>query len=59
MPTYQYKCVNCGDLEFYQSMYESSFIDCPNCHSRNFKKIIQPNAIKFVGSGFYSNDSKK
>ena len=59
MPTYKYRCSNCGDLEFYQSMYEPTFIDCPNCNSNNFKKVMQPTSIKFNGPGFYSTDSKK
>jgi putative FmdB family regulatory protein len=59
MPTYNYRCSRCGDLEFYQSMYESPFIDCPKCRSKNFTKIITTPAVTFNGPGFYSTDKGK
>ena len=59
MPTYQYQCSSCGDLEFYQSIYEATFTTCPRCESENFRKIIATApGIKFNGSGFYSVDSR-
>lgn len=59
MPTYTYNCSNCGELEFYQSMYESTFVICPNCESCDIRKTISVPAVKFIGPGFYNTDNKK
>lgn len=58
MPTYEYKCSNCGTLEYYQSMFEASLVECPECNSTDFIKVINSVNVKFVGTGFYTNDSK-
>lgn len=59
MPTYQYHCDKCGDVEFYQSMNDKTFTECPTCKSNNIKKVFKSNPIIFNGKGFYSTDNRK
>jgi len=61
MPTYQYKCKNCGfELEELQSMTEPPLLRCPECHTDNLARIMGTGAgLIFKGSGFYLTDYKK
>ena len=60
MPTYNYKCENCGDLfSAIQKMSESPLLDCNICDGR-VRRIISGGAgIIFKGSGFYHTDYVK
>lgn len=50
MPTYDYKCADCGRLfEKFHGMNEQPQVVCPECQSVNV----------FKGAGFYVNDYKK
>ncbi len=60
MPTYVYECSKCNDVfEVEQRIVEDALTDC-HCGSQGtVKRIIQPIAVMFKGSGFYVNDSNK
>jgi putative FmdB family regulatory protein len=60
MPTYEYKCQECGhEFEKFQSMLEEPVKKCPVCKGR-VKRLIGTGAgLIFKGSGFYITDYKK
>jgi len=57
MPTYEYKCKDCGHLfEKVQRMSDDLLTDCPECQG-SLKRLIGTGAgLIFKGSGFYSTD---
>ncbi len=59
MPTYDYKCLDCGHtFELFQSMSSEPIDVCPNCGGK-VKRLIGPGAGPyFKGSGFYQTDYK-
>lgn len=59
MPTYDYKCTECGYLfEYFQKMTDSPLEECPECHGK-LKRLIGAGAGPiFKGSGFYQTDYK-
>lgn len=58
MPTYEYRCRDCGeDLEVQQSFTDDPLTECPSCGG-SLKKIFGNVGIAFKGSGFYKNDSR-
>jgi putative FmdB family regulatory protein len=58
MPTYQYKCRECGeDLEVVQSFSDDALTTCPSCNG-SLRKIFSAVGISFKGSGFYANDAR-
>ncbi len=61
MPTYDYKCENCGHLfEYFQSMADDPLKTCPDCKQDSLKRLIGGGmGVIFKGSGFYVNDAKK
>ncbi|MBL8034218.1 MAG: zinc ribbon domain-containing protein [Leptospiraceae bacterium] len=61
MPTYDYKCADCGRIfEKFHGMNETPQVSCPECQSINTARQISLGAgIVFKGSGFYVNDYKK
>jgi putative FmdB family regulatory protein len=60
MPTYEYKCQNCGyTFEKFQNMREKPLARCPECNGK-VKRLIGGGAgVIFKGSGFYANDYNK
>jgi putative FmdB family regulatory protein len=59
MPTYTYRCDNCG-IQFDQQQH---FIDppltrCPECGKKTLRKVYLPVGIVFKGSGFYATDHR-
>jgi len=58
MPTYDYRCGECGhELEIFQSFSESPKRKCPECGRLKLKRVIGTGAgIIFKGSGFYETD---
>ena len=57
MPTYVYRCSECDStFEAFQRITEDPLTDCPNGHHGTVKRVIQPVAIAFSGSGFHIND---
>ncbi|MHB1318011.1 MAG: FmdB family zinc ribbon protein, partial [Anaerolineae bacterium] len=59
MPTYQYKCEDCGvRFERFQHFSEQPLERCPECDG-SVRRVIQPVGVIFKGSGFYVTDNKK
>ncbi len=58
MPTYGYRCSNCGhQFEIQQRMTDAPLEACPKCQGK-LTKILYPTGVIFKGSGFYSTDYK-
>lgn len=59
MPTYDYKCKECGLVfEAFQSITEDALTQCRDC-TGSVQRLISKNVnIQFVGSGFYVNDKQ-
>lgn len=58
MPTYEYKCEQCGQFDFWQSIKDDALSACPTCGSP-VKRLISRNVgIIFKGSGFYVTDNR-
>ncbi|MDI3480890.1 MAG: hypothetical protein PWQ97_545 [Tepidanaerobacteraceae bacterium] len=56
MPTYIYRCKNCGDFEKEQSIKENPLRVCPTCGGP-VQRLISPNVgLVFKGSGFHITD---
>ncbi len=58
MPTYDYKCDNCGhELETFQSITAKPLRKCPDCGKLKLKRLLGTGAgLIFKGSGFYETD---
>ncbi len=60
MPTYEYKCEQCGDrFDHFQSMTSEPLQTCKKCHGKLRRLIGEGAGILFKGSGFYCTDYKK
>ena len=58
MPTYEYRCKDCGNhLEVVQSFTDEPLTECPSCKG-NLRKVFGSIGITFKGSGFYKTDSR-
>jgi putative FmdB family regulatory protein len=58
MPTYQYKCEECGiAFERFQHFSDAPVTVCPECNGA-VRRVIHPVGIIFKGSGFYITDHK-
>ncbi|MCU0317327.1 MAG: hypothetical protein MUC92_12115 [Fimbriimonadaceae bacterium] len=59
MPTYVYECQTCEKVfEVDQRISEDPLRDCRCGSNGSLKRLIQPTAVLFNGSGFYVNDSR-
>ena len=59
MPTYQYRCTECGgQLEAVQKFTDDPLTVHEDCGGR-LRKVFSPVGIVFKGSGFYRTDSRK
>jgi putative FmdB family regulatory protein len=57
MPTYQYRCQDCGhEFEEFQSMTEDAISVCPRCKGVTRRLISGGAGLLFKGSGFYITD---
>ncbi len=58
MPTYEYKCENCGhQFEQFQSITSKPLRVCPQCGENKLNRLIGAGSgIIFKGSGFYATD---
>ncbi|WCC80362.1 zinc ribbon domain-containing protein [Cutibacterium equinum] len=57
MPTYQYRCNDCGrDLEVVQKFSDPALTICPTCEG-TLRKVFSAVGVVFKGSGFYSTDN--
>lgn len=58
MPTYQYRCTECGhELEKFQSFHDDPLVHCPECSGR-LRKVFNAVGVVFKGSGFYRTDNR-
>jgi putative FmdB family regulatory protein len=58
MPTYQYRCVDCGsELESVQKFSDPSLTECPECDG-TLRKVYSAVGVVFKGSGFYATDNR-
>jgi putative FmdB family regulatory protein len=58
MPTYQYKCDECGIVfDRFQHFSEEPVRVCPECGAA-VRRVIQPVGIIFKGKGFYVTDNR-
>lgn len=57
MPTYQYRCPQCGhEFEAFQYITEDAIKECPACHGETRRVITGGSGFLFKGSGFYITD---
>lgn len=58
MPTYEYRCDNCGhEMEAFQSMSAKPLKKCPECGRMKLVRLIGTGAaVLFKGSGFWQTD---
>ena len=57
MPTYVYECATCANtFEVDQRITEDPLKDCQCGAKGSLKRLIQPTAVMFRGSGFHIND---
>jgi putative FmdB family regulatory protein len=57
MPTYVYQCSSCDStFEVEQRITENALDSCACGSTGTVKRIIQPIAVMFKGSGFHIND---
>lgn len=60
MPTYDYKCLDCGhSFEAFQKINDASLEICPRCKGKLKRLIGAGGGLIFKGSGFYATDYKK
>lgn len=59
MPIYDYRCAECGDFEYSQSIKDKPLTKCPKCQNKVQRLISNNVGIIFKGSGFYINDSRQ
>jgi putative FmdB family regulatory protein len=59
MPTYAYRCQNCGsEFEKVQKFSDKPVSKCPVCGKGPVRRLLQPAAIVFKGSGWYATDHR-
>ena len=57
MPTYEYKCKECGHhFEAFHSMSSDPLTECPKCEGLVDRLIGAGAGVLFTGSGFYETD---
>jgi putative FmdB family regulatory protein len=60
MPTYAYRCPNCGhEFEKFQKITDRTRPRCPKCKAKTERVITGGAGVLFKGSGFYETDYKK
>jgi putative FmdB family regulatory protein len=58
MPTYSYKCAECGHaFDIHQSFSDDALTACPECGGP-LRKVFGAVGVTFKGSGFYRTDSR-
>ncbi|RKX21084.1 MAG: zinc ribbon domain-containing protein [Candidatus Zixiibacteriota bacterium] len=59
MPTYQYRCLDCGDeFEEFQSIIDPPLKTCKKCNGKLQRLISGGAGFLFKGSGFYITDHR-
>jgi putative FmdB family regulatory protein len=60
MPTYAYRCPNCGhEFEKFQKITNRTRPRCPKCKTKAERVITGGAGVLFKGSGFYETDYKR
>ncbi|HEX9615004.1 MAG TPA: zinc ribbon domain-containing protein [Bacteroidota bacterium] len=61
MPTYDYKCKECGhSFEEFQSISANPLVKCPQCGKDGLRRMLDGGAgMIFKGQGFYQTDYKR
>ena len=58
MPTYSYRCRDCGvEFDTQQAFTDASLTECPECKG-DLRKLFSAVGVTFQGSGFYRTDSR-
>lgn len=58
MPTYEYRCTECGhEFDIVQKFSDDALEHCPQCEGR-LRKVFNAVGVVFKGSGFYRNDAR-
>ena len=58
MPTYSYRCTECGtSFDIQQAFTDGALTECPSCGGR-LRKLYGSVGVTFNGSGFYRTDSR-
>lgn len=58
MPTYQYRCTECGvEIERVQKFSDPALTHCEDCGG-TLRKVYNAVGIVFKGSGFYATDNR-
>lgn len=58
MPTYSYRCADCGHaFDIQQTFTDDSLTVCPECGG-TLRKVFGNIGVSFSGSGFYRTDSR-
>ncbi|WP_439692744.1 FmdB family zinc ribbon protein [Curtobacterium sp. SP.BCo] len=58
MPTYSYRCTECGNaFDIKQSFSDATLTECPACGGE-LRKVFSPVGVTFNGGGFYRTDSR-
>lgn len=58
MPTFDYRCIACGNtFEFTKAFGSKEHPACPACSNRKTEKLLSPPSVHFKGGGFYKTDS--
>jgi len=55
MPTYEYRCEQCGDFEQNQRITDPPLERCPTCR-RKVRRLISSTSFQLKGSGWYVTD---
>jgi putative FmdB family regulatory protein len=59
MPTYDYKCLDCGvAFELFQRISDEAITNCPKCNGHVRRLIGAGSTPIFKGTGFYQTDYK-
>lgn len=61
MPTYEYRCTECGQLiEAFQRMSDAPLTTCPSCQKEGLKRLVSGGAgVLYKGEGWYVTDYSK
>ncbi|WP_350349343.1 FmdB family zinc ribbon protein [Agromyces sp. G08B096] len=58
MPTYSYRCTECGNaFDIHQAFSDEALTTCEVCGGR-LRKLFNTIGVTFNGSGFYRTDSR-
>lgn len=58
MPTYSYRCTECGTaFDIKQAFTDDALTECPTCGGK-LRKLFNTVGVTFNGSGFYRTDSR-